>query len=140
MAILIAFKWSPETEVELVALGFKRQKIYLKHLDFVWSGSLADILDSKVFSWQEYTPSQFATAPCYGGVQLTMTQIAMAWSQAAEIQLKNNDFTLVEVFTKSTSYYGPTDEQLKRGLREFKEMKSAPELYTVTSWWGAGSR
>lgn len=64
-------------------------------------------------------------------------QIAFAWSEETEAELKANGFEKREVYIK-TAPPGTTAESNEKGNAEFFRMKRPPFQFITTSYWGAG--
>lgn len=65
-------------------------------------------------------------------------QIALAWSDECEKELRENGFTRRVVYLK-TAPGGTTEQSETLGDREFFSMKSPPFQFVTTSYWGAGN-
>ena len=64
-------------------------------------------------------------------------QIALAWNEECEKELKRMGFRKQEVYLKQAPP-GMTKESNSAGDREFFSMKAKPFQFVTTSYWGAG--
>jgi hypothetical protein len=64
-------------------------------------------------------------------------QIAFAWSEETEAELKANGFEKREVYIKNAPP-GITSESNEKGNSEFFRMNYPPFQFITTSYWGAG--
>jgi hypothetical protein len=71
-------------------------------------------------------------------------QVAFAWSDRSEAELKSLGFEKREVYMKSAPYGPPiggdethTDMQKRLGDQEFFKMLHPPFQFCTTSFWGA---
>lgn len=65
-------------------------------------------------------------------------QIALAFSQETEAELKNMGFEKKEVYVKLARGGTDTKSEIEAGDREFFHMDNIPYQFVTTSWWGAG--
>jgi hypothetical protein len=68
-------------------------------------------------------------------------QIALAWNDETEKELREKGFRKREVYVKD--FYAPncanSDEMCEKGNSDFFRMNRPPYQFITTSWWGAGN-
>lgn len=135
----IALAWSPESEKELISLGFKKEQCFLK---FIELSPLEENLNNgnrEIFGLDKtIIPYQFITTGYYVSgykEKISTVQIILAWRNGSEQAFVKRNFKLTEVYV-CNKHWGPTSESNRKGDEEFFSMSHQPDKFVTTSYWG----
>lgn len=137
----IALAWNPESEKELLELGFKKDQAFLKFIELLPLEENLNMGDREIFGLDKtIIPYQFVTVGYYisgNKEKVSTVQIVLNWRNGSEQAFIKRKFELVEIYVRDKNW-GPTSEANKKGDEEFFSMTNQPDKFVTTSYWGLG--
>ena len=133
----IAFAWNPESEKELLELGFKKERFFLKFENVSPTEKHISSYEHHLFKTRPY---QFKVCGFFewdqhGKTKASIVQIIINWRKGIEHEIKNLGLVRSDVYVRDRDR-GPTVESNRKGNAQFSAMKNPPRQFITTSYWG----